>query len=228
MNQTTKIYLDETKLFGMQQTEPEDKVPVINVDAVEWYTDYFQKMMGHYTLQISLNNGIDYFVFSKVPAKEWVDIAKTRNTIQATRYLDTIEMESIIVHSVLSIRDVTDEVRNQYRLQKELIFNSYELVKKIMKHSDTKFVQEMIGYVLDSRTNDESKRKFWRVVNEKYYGLDIHPLMEYEEAELQKILYYCEHPEEQKILKWKPIIRSGSITAGGVLAGWLTYMFLFN
>lgn len=231
MGNTARIYLDESKLFSSDQypqLNPEPEMPRINHAAVQWYEDYFHKMMQHHTIEVTLRNGIRYFVFSEVPAKEWVDHAQERSLIQATRYLDAINMEEILIQNVLSVRDVTEQVRFQYDKQKELIFKSYRLVEEIMEYEDTPFVEAMIDYVLISRKDDESKRKFWRVVNEKYYGLDIHPLMEYEEDELQKILYYCENPEEQKALKWRPMLKNGAITAGTVLAGWLSYMSFFG
>lgn len=184
--------------------------------------------MTHHTFQLELNNGIEYYVFATAHSEEWIDSIKDKPVIQATRYLDKIYMENITVHSIVRIRDVTETVRNQYEGQKVLIFNSYELVKKIMKYRDTDFVDKMITYVLDSRKEDDSKRSLWRIVNENYYGLDIHPLMEYEEEELEKILYYCENPDEQKKLKWRPILKKTSISAAGAIIGWAAYNGLFR
>lgn len=184
-------------------------------------------MMQHFTFQLRLKNGDKYFVFSTVDLDEWETRVKTRMTIQATRFLDKINMEGLTLHSVQSIRDVTQHVRSQYEEQRRLIFDSYHLVEEIMAYKKTKFVQKMINYVLESRDNDASKRQFWRVVNEKYYGLDIHPLMEYEIEELEKILYYCKHPQEQRKLEWMPVVKIGAVSAGTILAGWLIYATLF-
>lgn len=230
MNETARIYLDESKLFDYDVNEgkPEPEIPIVNHEAVKWYETYFQKMMENYTFQLHLNNGDVYYVFSTVNTKEWTKAVKSRLVVQATRYLDKVYMEEITIHSILSIRNVTELVRNQYEKQREMIFNSYALVNQIMEYKESSFVQEMIDYILKSREDDESKRKFWRIVNEQYYGLDIHPLMEYEELELQKILYYCKHPEERAILKWRPIVRAGAMTAGAVVAGWITYITLIR
>lgn len=64
-----------------------------------------------------------------------------------------------------------------------------------MKHTKIKVVQNAIKTVEKSRENDEAKRKYWRVLNEQYYGLDIHPLMECEIDELEKLLYACTNPK---------------------------------
>lgn len=181
-------------------------------------------MMQHHTFQLRLRNGDKYYVFSTVNLDEWETRVKNRLTIQATRFLDKIHMEGVTIHNVVSIRDVSDQVRVQYEEQRRLIFDSYHLVKEIMQYKDSAFVKKMIKYVLDSRENDESKRRFWRVVNEKYYGLDIHPLMEYEIDELEKILYYCKHPKEQKALQWMPVIKYGAVTAGTIITGWVLYI----
>lgn len=229
MEQSARIYLDDSKLFDIYKEEEESvRIPIINHTAVAWYERYFEKMMGHFTFQLRLNNGDIYYVFSTVGEEEWQERVINRMSVQATKFLDKINMEAITIHSILSIRDVTPQVRHQYEEQRKLIFNSYGLVEEIMKYKDTSFVEEMITYVLDSRKNDESKRRFWRVVNEKYYGLDIHPLMEYEYEELEKILYYCQNPKEQTILKWRPVLKAGAISAGAILTGWLTYLYLFN
>lgn len=232
MNESARIYLDDSKLFDLFEVEPdeeqEEKSLSINYSAVDWYEKYFEKMINHYTFQLRVSDGYSYYVFSTVDKEGWVETAKTRMQIQATRYLDKINMEPITLQSIFSIRDVSEQVRYQYEEQKKVIFDSFVLVEEIMKYEDTPFVQEMIKYVLDSRKYDESKRQFWRIINEKYYGLDIHPLMEYEEDELLKILYYCENPEEQKILKWKPILKNGAIGVGSAIAGWATYIYLFS
>lgn len=228
MEQAARMYLDDSKLFTSHEEPEKEKIPIINHDAVRWYERYFEKMMQHHTFQLRLNNGDLYYVFSTVDEEEWQKRVKNRMSIQATKFLDKITMESITIHSIIKIRDVSVQVRHQYEEQRKMIFNSYSLVEQIMQYKETKFVEEMIHYVTDSRKNDESKRKFWRIVNEKYYGLDIHPLMEYEEEELEKILYYCQNPNEQKILKWRPAIRVGAVSAGAILTGWLTYLYFFN
>lgn len=229
MEQTARIYLDDSKLFTTHGEDiVEDRIPIINHAAVRWYERYFEKMMQHFTFQLRLNNGDIYYVFSTVNEEEWQKRIRNRMSVQATKFLDKINMEAITIHSILSIRDVSLQVRHQYEEQRKLIFNSYALVEQIMQYQDTPFVEKMIKYVMDSRENDESKRKFWRIVNEKYYGLDIHPLMEYEQEELEKILYYCENPNEQTILKWRPVLKVGAISAGAILTGWITYLYLFN
>ena len=230
MEETARIYLDDSKMFDIfeEETEEEDSMLYINHEAVDWYERYFARMMKHHTFQIRLNNGDAYFVFSTVGVKEWQERVKNRMSVQATRFLDKIVMEPITIHSILKIRDVSQQVKSQYAEQRNLIFNSYNLVEEILEYKHTPFVQRMIKYVTDSRKNDESKRAFWRVVNEKYYGLDIHPLMEFEEQELEKILYYCKNPEEQKILQWRPVLRVGAISAGTLLTGMIVYFCILN
>lgn len=228
MNDTARVYLDDATLFADPQPQKACTLPIINQDAVRWYESYFQKMMAHFTFQLRLKNGDVYYVFSTVCIDEWETRVQNRLSVQATKFLDKMNMEGVLTDRILAIRDVTNQVRTQYEEQRAIIFNSYALVEQIMQYTHTSFVEEMITYVLDSRQNDASKRRFWRIVNERYYGLDIHPLMEYEEDELQKILYYCQHPSEQRLLKWRPVVRFGTISAGAILAGWLTYLYLFS
>lgn len=223
ISHTARIYLDESKLFEQPRREENNHEKGINQTAVNKYKEYFSKMMQHNTFQLELNNGNEYYVFSNTDTSEWIETATKKSVVQATKYLDKIYMENLTVHSITSIADVTETVREQYKGQKELIFNSYNLVNQIMDYRDTEFVQMMIDYVVSSRESDESRRRLWRIVNEQYYGLDIHPLMEYEEVELQKILYYCENPDEQKKLRWRPILKKGAISAAGVIAGWAAY-----
>lgn len=185
-------------------------------------------MMEHNTFQLELNNGNEYYVFSNISTEEWIEDATGKTVIQATKYLDKIYMENLTVHSIVSIADVTETVREQYRGQKDLIFNSYNLVNEIMEYRDTDFVEMMIDYVVEIRESDESRRKLWRIVNEQYYGLDIHPLMEYEEEELAKILYYCENPDEQRKLRWRPVLKKSAVSAAGILIGWAAYSGLMK
>lgn len=224
INQTARIYLDERKLFTDQYNQDEEEYPRgINQEAVKRYEEYFEKMMKHNTFQLELNNGNEYYVFSKTNSNKWIEDISKKPVIQATKFLDKIHMENLTVHSIVSIKDVTDTVISQYKGQKELIFDSFHIVNEIMRYQETPFVDMMIDYVLDSRREDETKRRLWRIVNEQYYGLDIHPLMEYEMDELEKILYYCEHPEEQSKLKWNPILRKGAISTAGAVIGWAAY-----
>ena len=94
------------------------------------------------------------------------------------------------------VKDVSNTVKTQYVEQMRIIFDSFAFVEQIMQYTDNPLVANAVRVVEESRANDESKRKYWRVLNEKYYGLDIHPLMEYELNELQNLVYFCEHPDE--------------------------------
>lgn len=239
MNKSARIYLDDsifeqTDSVIVQPDKPKrpqrtpSNIPFINTDAVQQYKTYFKKMLEYFTFELVLFNGESYYVFSKSDKKQWMEEVNGKLAVEATRYLDKIQMEPVTLFGVKNIRDVTQQVRDQYFEQHQLIYNSYQLVEQIMEYSEDPFVQKMIQYVLDCREGDESKRKFWRVVNEKYYGLDIHPLMEYELEELEKILYYCQHPEERRRMTWQPVIQTGAFTAGTSLIGWLTYLYLIS
>lgn len=219
---TAKLYVDESYFSPI---EPE--VPSIDEKRVSWYKKYFEKMMNFFTFHLRTTNGYDYYVFSKVEQDEWERRVKNKLTIQATPHLDNIEMQGVSIYTIQEVNDVTEEVRNQYREQRDIIFNTYHLVEEIMQYKESSFVKEMSDYVLESR-KVRDVRSYWRVINEKYYGLDIHPLMEFEVDELEKILYYCQHPEQQLWLTWKPRIKNTAITISAAVVALLSYLFLSN
>lgn len=205
----------------------EASIPRINFEAVNWYHNYFSNLMESYTFQLRLQNDQLYYVFSSIIQDQWEELVQeSRRFVNATRFLDNIQMERLMIHNIKTIRDVTVDVRNQYSEQRKIIFESYELVSKIMLYKESKFVRDMVDIVLKSRENDESKRKYWRVLNEKYYGLDIHPLMEFEVGELERILHYCEHPEEQSKEKWIPVLKTGGIIVGGLIVSGTFYSLM--
>lgn len=213
-------------MLRIEKTEP--TIPRINMDAVNWYQAYFDNVLQSYTFQLRLNSDQIYYIFSTVPQQEWEEIVKdTRQTVQATRYLDNIQMESLFIHNIKTIKDVTLQVRAQYMEQRNIIFDSYELVSNIMLYKEQKFVRDMIDIVLRNRENDESKRRYWRVLNEKYYGLDIHPLMEYEQGELVKMLHYCKNPELLKHDKWVPVLKTGGVATGVATVSYVAYQLIF-
>lgn len=178
----------------------------INQQAVDRYNQYFAYLLNHNTYELRLLNGQTYYTFSDIPFPKWLEaISGTQGFIQATEYLDRLKIEPLNLMVIKNVQDVTSIVRDQYRKQQEIIMTSYELVAKIVQHSDKRIVKDALRIVEKSRQNTESKRKYWRVLNENYYGLDIHPLMEYEVDELQRILYACEHYKENpnySILSW--------------------------
>lgn len=195
----------------------------INKEAVKKYEDYFNYLLNHTTIELTLLNEKKYYTFSDMPFSEWkTTFTNLSGVIQATEFLDKIKTEDLSVLSIKSVKDVSREVKDQYIKQREIIFSSYEIVKKIiLMHSEKKIVKDAIRIVLRSRENTESKRRYWRVLNESYYGLDIHPLMEYELDELVKILYACEHYNENPnfhVLSW--VLASTAIVSGGVVIGY--------
>lgn len=205
----------------------EASIPRIDYDAVEWYRAYFQNVLESYTFQLRLMNDQLYYVFSSVPQEEWeLLVMEERSAVSATRYLDNIQMERLMVHNIKTIRDVTMEVRQQYSEQQRVIMESYELVSQIMLFKESKFIRDMVSVVQMSRDNDDSKRKYWRVLNEKYYGLDIHPLMEYELIELEKMLYFCQNPNELVRAKWVPVLKTGGIATGTLAIGYSAYLLM--
>lgn len=205
----------------------EASIPRIDYNAVDWYNAYFQNILDSFTFQLRLMNDQLYYVFSSVPQEEWEELVmEERSALNATRYLDNIQMERLMVHNIKTIRDVTIEVRQQYSEQRRVIMDSYELVSQIMLFKESKFIRDMVSIVQMSRDNDDSKRKYWRVLNEKYYGLDIHPLMEYETNELEKMLYFCQHPNELTKARWVPILKTGGIATGTLVIGYSAYLFI--
>lgn len=190
----------------------------IDMTAVQKYHDYFSQLMDNYTFQIRLLNDQDYFVFSSIPKTEWEEIVyDNRRFIAATRYLDRITMEDINILTIKSVKDVTLEVKKEYAIQRDTIFDSYHLVAEILKHHEKKIVQDSIKIVEKSRDNDDSKRKYWRILNKEFYGLDIHPLMEYEVDELHKILYICQNPDSDKYPNFIPKLTVATVAITGII-----------
>lgn len=191
----------------MTNTETDSKQRFeINHQAVEKYNQYFAYLLNHNTYELMLLNGQVYYTFSNMPFSKWHEaIAGSQGFIQATEYLDRLKIEQLNVMTIKTVQDVSAVVREQYKKQQEVIMTSYELVAKIIQHRDKRIVKDALRIVEKSRQNTESKRRYWRVLNENYYGLDIHPLMEYEVDELQRILYACEHYQDNpnySILSW--------------------------
>lgn len=190
----------------------------INYEAVNRYRSYFHYLFEHQTIELTLLNGRVYYTFTQLPYEEWVKTAQdAKGFIQATAYLDRFQIEDLNVLSVQNASDVTTTVRDQYRQQEKVIMSSYELVEKIVMHSEKKIVQDAVRTIERSRENLESKRRYWRVLNEQYYGLDIHPLMEFEVDELERILYACEHYDENPnyhILSW--VLGATIVAASGI------------
>lgn len=169
----------------------------INYQAVDKYQKHFWTLLNQYTYELKLLNGKIYYTFSTSPFETWKkELTNTDQFIQATEYLDRISLQDINKLTVESVTDVTTIVVQEYKEHYDLIFTSFHLVERIMQYSERKIVKEAIRLVQKSRENTESKRKYWRVLNEHHYGLDIHPLMEFEVDELEKILHACEHHDE--------------------------------
>lgn len=195
----------------------------INMNAVVKYEKYFNTLMNNYTFRLSLLNDQTYFVFSSVNKEEWQNIVfENRKFVSATKYLDNIQMEDINILTIKSLTDVTNEVKSSYLSQKNVIFNSLNLVVELLKHQEMKIVRDSIRIVEKSRENTESKRKYWRALNESYYGLDIHPLMEFEEEELRKLLYICQNPDTQTASTFTPtLLGTSTAVTGGIIVGYV-------
>lgn len=198
-------------------------ITTIDVNAVKKYEDYFDTLMNNYTFRLNLLNDQSYFVFSSIDKEEWQKVVfEDRTFISATRYLDNIQMEDINILTIKSIVDVTTEVKESYLAQRNVIFNSLRIVVELLKHQEMKVVKDSIKIVEKSRENTESKRKYWRALNESYYGLDIHPLMEFEEEELQKMLYICQNPDTQIHSSFTPnLLGTSSAIASGMVVGYI-------
>lgn len=194
----------------------------INLDAVRKYQDYFRYLLNHNTFELTLLNGQTYYTFADIPFTEWQErLANSSGVIQATEFLDKLTIQQINILTIKAIKDVTTTVKLQYSKQREIIFDSYNLVKEIINHSEKRIVLDAIRLIEKSRANTESKRRYWRVLNEHYYGLDIHPLMEYEVDELQRILFACEHYDDNpnySVLSW--VLTASAVLSGGAVIGY--------
>lgn len=204
--------------LNMTHSETNTQTPhMINYQAVQRYKEYFTYLLNHFTFELRLLNDQPYYTFSSLPFNEWQEsLYQGGGSLEATQFLDKLQIERINGMTVKSFRDVTATVREQYTKQKEIIFCSFELVEKIMQHAEKRIVRDAIRLIEKSRANTESKRRYWRALNEHYYGLDIHPLMEYEVDELERILYACEHYEENPnyaILSW--VLGATIVLVGG-------------
>lgn len=208
-------------MLKVQKTAP--TIIPVNAEAVQSYEQYFHYLLTYNTFELILLNDQIYYTFSDMPFKEWQEqLAHTTGVIQATEFLDRFQIQQLSVLSVKTVKDVTTTVKEQYSRQKQVIYDSYALVKRIITHSEKRIVRDAVTLIEKSRANTESKRRYWRVLNERYYGLDIHPLMEYELDELQRILFACEHYDENPnyaILSW--VLTASAVISGGVVVGYM-------
>lgn len=200
----------------------------IDYKAVQKYENHFNYLLNHYTFEVKLLNNQIYYTFADIPFMQWQQsLAVTEGFIQATEFLDKISVEHINTSTIKSVRDVGSIVRSQYETQRDIIFSSYGLVLQIMQHSEKKVVRDAIRLVEKSRANVESKRRYWRVLNQDYYGLDIHPLMEYELEELQRIAYACEHYDDNPEYSMLPfVLGSSTLIAGGTAVAYVVLRFV--
>lgn len=194
-----------------------------NREACQWYRNYFNYVLNRFIIEVkSIDNQI-FYVFSEKEVDEWIDNIYKEERIIASRYLDDIQPIHLKSNSIKQVRNLTDIVREQYNEQRNAIFLSYTLVEEILSYPENPMVLKAIKLIQKSKEDDDSDRKYWRVLNEKYYGLDIHPLMEYEVKELERIKYYCENPDEIKGSMFSPVMRVSLVAAVplGVAVGFL-------
>lgn len=207
--------------------EKNENIPKINDYAVHHYMDYFNMLLNNNTYRIRSVNDQIYYAFSNIPFIQWKEnLSKEQGFLTVTLFLDHFEFKSIPFHAIKMVEDVTVEVQTQYQEQKEVVFTSLRYVVEIMKHPEIPLVQKAIKSVMQSRSMDDSKRKYWRVLNEKYYGLDIHPLMEYEVYELENLLYYCNQPEliPKDNPLYLPMVIGSVATSGAVITGLVIHL----
>ena len=213
------LFEAEEGLFLITISKDKKTMPRINHMAVRQYNEYFSKVLNQFVFEIKLITNQIYYTFSHKDLDTWANEVYGQNTVQATKYLDRVQYVQLNSSLIQNARDCTETVKRQYQEQFNVIFNSYQLVERIVKYPDNPMVQKAIKIVEDSRADDDSKRKYWRALNEKYYGLDIHPLMEYEIGELQNLMYYCEHPEEMPLKNYHPVLLIVTLLPVGIVAG---------
>lgn len=181
-------------------------VPEINQKAVDRYNKYFSTIFSNNVFEVKTIEHQVYYSLSRKKIDEWIDGIAEREKVRVTQHLDNLIPFPLNSNYIGRVSDITKEVQEQYSGQHRVISESYSLVRDILNYPENPLVQKAVRIVLESRENDESNRRYWRILNEQYYGLDIHPLMEFEVNELQNLKHYCENPEEMPVSNYHPLL----------------------